>query len=272
MKGILICTMNNKGGVGKTTLSCNLGAALARMNKRILIVDNDSQCNSTGILLKETNITNTLHEFLDPDTKIDVGSCVYQTTQKNLYCIPNVRETSGLEMELIKLYPDSQYILKNELRSYAIENFDFTIIDTPPNIGLFVYSSLLCSDFVIVPINAGSAYSLDGLNEALDHITAIREDGNPELRFLRLLINFVDKRTSICNITVEDIYNKYENDQVFKTIIPVNTTIQQAEYSKKTIFDYDQSSKGARAFRTLGKELLDILENQDGTKNTGSKT
>lgn len=273
VEGIVISIVNNKGGVGKTTVACNLGAALSKLKMRVLIIDMDPQCNTTGILLHDTVIRNSLYELLDykQSDNIVVDSCIYLSKQQGLYCLPNVEETAGLELDLISRYPASLSLVREKVRDYVKQNFDFTIIDNPPNMGLFVVNSLYASDFVIVPNDAGSSYSLDGLRKALDLIDSVKESGESSLRFLRLLINRVDLRTAISRVILEDIKSRFKANQVFKTIIPISTILQQAEYSRQTIFQKYQNSRAAQAYRQLAKELITILGVKEQSPNKTEK-
>ncbi len=261
MPGIIISVVNNKGGVGKTTISCNLGVALTRLDKRVLVIDLDSQCNATGILLSNNTMTrNTLYELTDPNkaNPPPVENCIHLSKYKGLYCLPNVEETSGLEMDLISHYPASLMILRNKVRDWAKKHFHFTIIDNPPNMGVFVANSLYASDFVIVPNDAGSAYSFDGLRKALELISSIRASGNPDLKFLRLLINRVDLRTSISRVIIHDITERFSKSQIFNTLIPANTAFQEAEYARETVFRHHSTTRAAKAYRQLAKEFLSV--------------
>jgi len=263
--GLIISVINNKGGVGKTALTCNLGASLARMNKKVLIIDNDPQSNASVNILQNSSSTRqyTLYELLEQnkEKEISVHDCIYLSPQqKCLYCLPNVRATSGLDMELIANYPNSLTILKDKIKDHAESNFDFTIIDTPPNIGIFTSIALCTSHFVIVPIDSSSADSLDGLQEALNLVDSIKTSYNSELKFLRLLINRVHGHKTICKVIIEDIKKRFKKDQMFTTMIPETTAIQQAIYLRETIFSYNRSCNAARSFRDLGKELTKIVE------------
>lgn len=261
--GIIISVINNKGGVGKTTIACNLGAALARMKKQVLLVDDDPQTNATTSLLRSNgDRRNTLYNILDQnDSSPPIQECIYPSQhQEGLYCLPNIRATSGLEMDLIAKFPASLTILREQLLPYVDGKYDFTIIDTPPNIGIMTTIALCASHFVIVPIDASSSDSLDGLQEALNLIESVRETDNPDLRFLRLLINRVHGHKTICKIIVSDIEQRFEADLRFTNTIPENTALQQATYMKETIFKSNSTSRAATAFRKLGKELLSILD------------
>lgn len=263
-KGIIISVINNKGGVGKTTATCNLGHALSKLEKRVLVVDIDSQCNATSLLFaKDMSAYHSLYELFNPDSPNTlIENCIYPTPYANLYCLPNVEETAGLEPDLIHNSPESFFILRRKLREHVLERFDFTFIDNPPNMGTFVICSLYASDFIIVPNESGSAFSMEGLVKAIRLIENIRENGNPDLRFLRLLINRVDGRTVASKATIAHIYNHFGSDQVFKTTIPSSTAFQRAEGMRQTIFRYAPSLPGAKAYRKLAEELIDILNKE----------
>ena len=260
--GLIISMVNNKGGCGKTTVTCNMADALGRTGKKVLVIDMDPQCNTTSILLPgRFTIQKSLFSILDPSAaRSDIAELIYPTGCENVSLIPNIPETAGLESAMASQSPLSLFNLREGYRPLIIRNFDLTIIDNPPNIGVFVKSSLNAADYVIVPIRAGSTFSIEGIIKATKLIKEIRGKGNPELRFLRLLINGLDKRTGICRAVKEHINIAFDVNQVFKTEIPINTGFEMAESRRETIFQFDSSAKGAHAFRSLAGELLDILE------------
>lgn len=259
--GYVISVVNNKGGVGKTLTTCNLADALGKRGKKVLVVDVDPQCNTSSILLnKNIEIRKSLFDILENQKPItDFSSYVYATECKNVFLIPNITDSANLEPELISQAPDSLLKLRNSMREYCVANYDFTIIDCPPNMGTFVLCSLYTSDFVIVPIKAGSAFSVEGLIRATKLIDDVRRKGNPDLRFLRLLVNCIDNRTSISKAITSQLQNSFKKEQVFKVQIPVNTSFEKAESKRATIFQLEPTASGARAFRDLAKELSSIL-------------
>jgi chromosome partitioning protein len=258
MPGMVMSIVNNKGGVGKTTVAVNLAHALTRRGQRVLVVDMDSQCNATSFLLPRDPAGNTLYEVFT-ESELNVGQCIHPTEYEKLFCLPNTNDTSALEPPLLNSLPDSFKLVRNRIRGYAQEHYDFALLDCPPNMGFFVVSALHASDFVIVPIWAGSAFSIEGLLKAIDLINDIRKNGNPDLKFLRLLINQVDRRTAMTKVTIDQIDKNFRHDQAFKTMIPVNAAFQRAENAGKTIIRYDPTTLGAKAYRALAKELLEVF-------------
>lgn len=258
MQGQIIAIVNNKGGVGKTTVAVNLAHAVARRGRRVLVIDADAQCNATSILCTKDTGRNTLYEvFTDPAVHIE--QCIYPTEYERLFCLPNTHDTSALEPPLLKALPESFAIIRQRIRHHAQDHYDFTLLDCPPNMGFFVVSALHAADFVIVPVLAGSAFSVEGLAKAIDLINDIRTSSNPDLRFLRLLINQVDRRTAMAKVSIDQLTKHFSADQIFTTMIPVNAAFQRAENEAKTIIRYDPTTLGAKAYRALAQELLNIF-------------
>ncbi len=255
--------VNAKGGVGKTSVTVNLADALTRLKKKVLIIDNDAQGNTTKRLLKTPDAVDegyTLKEWfgLKQDDLHEPQKFIYPTLITNLYVVPNGR-TTGVERELII---DREFDGIRKFRDYIKENFDFCLIDCPPNMGVFVMNALFGSDFAVVPVLATSTDSIEGLNEAIEIIEFIAEKDNPDLRFLRLLINQADKRKAISRYNIERINQNWGSKKSFKTHIPSNTQFEMSEAGGETIFKTAPSSSGCNAYRKLAKEVCDILKRQ----------
>ena len=259
MPGQIIAVVNNKGGVGKTTVTVNLSHALTRQGQRVLVVDMDPQCNSTSILLQDNPDTNTLYDVYTEED-LDLLQCIHPTEYELLHCLPNTQYTSALEPHLLRALPDSFGIIRHRLRGYVQDHYDFAILDCPPNMGFFVVSALQASDFVVVPIKSGSAFSVQGLTRAIELINETQTTGNPDLKFLRLLINQVDRRTATSRVTIAQVKKIFPEDQVFETMVPTSAAFERAEGELKTIIRYASASGGAKAYRTLAKEVLDIFD------------
>ncbi len=258
---MIIAVINNKGGVGKTTVACNLAHALGLLGQRVLVVDLDSQCNATALLIpKEDAPRHSLYELLQPDgPEANLEDYLTPTRYDNVFCLPNVPETASLEPQLILNAPDSFFRLRRQIRDQARARFDFTLIDTPPNLGTFVLCALGAADFALVPIKSGSAFSVEGLLKAVRLIKEVQEQSNRDLRFLRLLINQVDRRTLISRTLAGQITKAFREDQVFRTTIPINTAFERAEAAGNTLLRHHPGAPGAGAFRALAQELLDIV-------------
>jgi len=252
---MIIIVINNKGGVGKTTITANLAHGLANRGKKILVVDQDSQANTTSILSPPIG-ANTLYSLYSSDEP--VSSYVYPTPYENLDLIPNENATATLELELYGDVKTSYHLLRDKIRKYAEDNYDHTLIDSPPNLGIFVMMGLICADAAIIPIEAGSRYSIDGFVAAYEAIQAASQKINHDLRFLRAVVNKVDMRTSVSKTSVEYL-KRHFGDKLFNTTIPINTEIQRAEMDRQTVIRHSPHSTGAKKFRLLTDELLGMI-------------
>ena len=250
--GIVLAVSNNKGGIGKSFISSNLANALGNKGQKTLVIDYDSQGNSSELLLGQTEPQHTLYDVIEND--IPISQAITPTSYENLDLLANESATAALEVKLYRTLPSSYYLLKNLIEPIK-KDYDIIIIDTPPNIGIFTIQALTACDCVIVPIDASSRHSLQGLNAAIKAIQDISNSFNPHLRFLRAIINKVDRRTSISKAMVEQITRTWEK-QLFTTTLPVCTAVQQAETASETVLRFDPHSTASKKFRILADELL----------------
>ena len=261
MSGIVISLVNSREGAGKTTVAVNLAHALTRRGKRILVIDMDPQSTATDLLLPmKPSERNTLHEIF-MNENIDAEQCIYPTGYENLFCLPNTPNTGALEPMLLKTLPASFYIPRKRIRDYARDNHDFTLMDCPSNLGFFSISALHSSDAAVAPLRSEPAFNIEGLRGATVLINDIRENGNPDLRLLSFLVNLADRRTAASKITIAQLKKNFPENNVFTTVIPSGDSFRQAEDEQKSIIRYDPGAPGAKAFRTLAREFLDLFDN-----------
>jgi len=265
--GVIIGILNNKGGVAKTTATINLGHALANRGKRVLVVDMDNQCNATQKLLgteptETPTIYNVLKSSCSGEDLPDAASCIYATPYDKLFCLPNHKTTAHLEKNLYDNYPESMSYMRRFLREYAHANYDYCLIDTPPNLGIFVLNALLAADCAIVPISGGSVDSVHGLKNAMRLINEAKESLGPDesLRFLRILISSADVRTQTARSVINAVHAGWGPEQSFKTIIPRTTEFEKAEAVGKTIIRFNPAANASKGYRALAAELISIID------------
>lgn len=259
---MIITIGNNKGGTGKTTVSVHLAVALAKLGKKVLLIDNDTQSNSTQWLLGDAgSAMKNMDDLLDEKTINDpceIMDYAAPTSHENLMCIPNSVEASGLAIFFAKTFPDSLLYIQKKIRAQALDSFDYTIIDCPPTLDVTFSMALCASDAVIVPVEVGSVYSIRGLTQVMKLIEGMQKV-NPNLEFLKLVMNKADMRTSITKSMIKLVESQFE-DQYFETILPTCTVIQQAEAAMKTLFLYNTSNPAISKFKALAKEVIEATD------------
>ena len=258
--GKVIAVANQKGGVGKTTTSINLSACLAEKGKKVLLIDMDSQGNSTsGLGLEKNELEKTIYEVLRDELDINEAIVNIENCFKDLYLIPANRNLAGAEIELITS-ENMQYILKEKLEPIK-EEYDYIILDCPPALGMLTVNAMTASNTVLVPIQC-EFYALDGLSQLIYTINLIQSNLNPDLYIEGVVFTMYDARTNLSLQVVENVKDNLKQT-IYKTIIPRNVRLAEAPSHGLPINIYDKRSTGAEAYQLLAEEVIenDILSN-----------
>lgn len=248
---VTIAVTNQKGGVGKTTSTVNVGAYLARAGKSVLLVDFDPQGNaSSGLAIDKSGLEQkTVYELLRGE--VSASDIVLPTAQKNLYILPTSTELAASEVELVGR-PEREFVLKKAL---AHLTYDYVLIDCPPSLSLLTVNALTAADKVLIPVQT-EFYALEGLGQLIDLVQRVRASVNPHLELLGILMTMYDSRTSLSGAVKEELH-KHFAQKVFSTAIPRNIRLAEAPSYGKTIAEHDKWSKGARAYKAVAKEVME---------------
>lgn len=250
----IIAIANQKGGVGKTTTTINLGAALAETGVRVLIVDLDPQGNaSTGLGIEPEARQFTAYDLLLDEVSLE--DVIQPTGLSGLSIIPATVDLSSADIELISNEKRS-FLLHDALRQTAIDGyaFDYVLIDCPPSLNLLTVNAMVAAHSVLVPLQS-EFFALEGLSQLMLTIREIRQTANPGLRIEGVVLTMFDARNNLSTQVEQDARDNL-GDLVFKTRIPRNVRVSEAPSYAMSVLSYDPLSKGAQAYRDLAQELV----------------
>jgi chromosome partitioning protein len=247
----IITIVNQKGGVGKTTTAINLSASLSFLGKRSLLIDTDTQGNTTsGLGFDKNELEYTVYEVLTG--QCGIRESILHTDLENLDLIGSNINLAGASVELVNV-PEREKILKNALKEVD-EEYDFILIDSPPSLGLITLNNLTAAASVMIPLQC-EYYALEGMSELLDTIFLVQKNLNPDLTIEGIVMTMFDKRTNLSKQVVAEVKN-YFGDKVYKTIIPRNVKLGEAPSFGKPSILYAPESTGAQAYMDLAREVI----------------
>lgn len=248
--GKIISIINQKGGVGKTTTAVNLAAFLADKGYKTMLVDVDSQGNTTSGLSKDVEFEETLYDVLLDDVSIE--EAVVKTDIKKLSILPASIDLAGAEIEMVSV-EKREFLMKRKLDQVR-DKYDFILIDCPPSLGLMTLNALVASQEILIPIQA-EFYALEGLSQLVKTVQVVTRKLNPGLSILGILLTMFDGRTNL-SLQVADEVKKYFGNKVFRTVIPRSVKLSEAPSFGEPILTYAPKSKGAEAYKKLCREVI----------------
>ena len=247
----IIAIANQKGGVGKSTTAVSLGAALADLSYRVLVVDLDPQGNaSTGLGIRHDARATTVYDVVV--TEAPVEQAVVQTGVKGLHAIPSTIDLAGAEIELVSQF-SRESRLKKALEPVREGAYDFVLLDCPPSLGLLTVNALTAAEELIVPIQC-EYYALEGLGQLLRNVSLVQQNINPGLRLTGIVMTMFDARTKLSEQVVAEV-RRFFGDLVYDVIIPRTIRLSEAPGFGQPITVYDPRSKGAETYRDLAREV-----------------
>ncbi|MBV7392176.1 MULTISPECIES: ParA family protein [Enterococcus] len=247
----IISVANQKGGVGKTTTTVNLGACLSALGKRVLIIDSDAQGNATsGLGIRKPDVKIDIYDVLVNEVPIE--ETILPTARENLSIVPATLQLAGAEIELTSMMARESR-LKTALADVQ-DNYDYILIDCPPSLGHLTINAFTASNAILIPVQS-EYYALEGLSQLLNTVRLVQKHFNPDLEIEGVLLTMYDARTNLGAEVVEEV-RRYFAEKVYDTIIPRNVRLSEAPSHGQPIIDYDPRSKGAEMYEALAKEVL----------------
>ena len=241
---------NQKGGVGKTTTAVNLGAGLAELGFRVLVVDLDPQGNATtGLGINPRNLESSIYDVLMHDALLD--DCIEPTSLRNLFVCPATIDLAGAEIELVPAF--SRELKLRRALEPVLEDFDFVVIDCPPSLGLITVNALAAATEVVVPIQC-EYYALEGLGQLLRNVNLVQTNLNPRLEVSAIILTMFDARTKLADQVATEVRNHF-GAKVCRNIVPRTVRLSEAPSFGQPIVVFDPTSRGAIAYRELAKEV-----------------
>lgn len=249
--GKIIAITNQKGGVGKTTTSVNLSACIAKLGKKVLLIDMDPQGNaSSGLGIDKDNLELCIYDVLI--NGMTMNDVIVPTALKKLKIAPASIDLAGAGVELVNL-PKREHILKKALKEVK-DDYDFIFIDCPPSLDLLTLNAMTAADGVLIPIQS-EFYALEGVSQLINTVDLVKKSLNEKLEVEGVLLTMFDGRTNL-SIQVADEVKKFFTTKVYKTIIPRNVRLSEAPSYGEPIIIYDPKSKGAEVYMKLAKEVI----------------
>ena len=253
--GRIIAVANQKGGVGKTTTTINLGASLAHAGKKVLLVDSDAQGNATsGLGIRKGEVNEDIYDILINEAPI--SEVILKSSRENMDVVPASIQLAGAEVELSNL-DRRETRLKSALNEIR-DQYDYILIDCPPSLGHLTINAYTASDSVLIPVQC-EYYALEGLSQLLNTVRLVQKHFNNDLKIEGVLLTMLDRRTNLGYEVVEEV-KKYFHEKVYETIIPRNIRLSEAPSYGLSIIDYDIQSIGAKTYQELAKEVLNNNE------------
>ena len=251
MACMTIIVANQKGGVGKTTTSINLAAAMAQKGKKTLIIDLDPQGNATISFIDPHKMEQTVYDLL-VDPAVTVENIVQVSEYDALDVLGSNISLAKAEAKLVGEF-DSHFRLKDKLASVR-DLYDYIVIDTPPTLGILTVNAMVAGTHLLVPIQS-SYYALEGTDDLLDTFEKIRARPNPELKFLGVVITLHDKRTNLAKDVRSQIQDVF-GEKVFATTISKSVRLEESPAYKQSIFSFAPQSSGAVEYYSLSEEVI----------------